>query len=87
MSTLEEVEAEQWLIENGHMHDPYKWTEWRRIWGWRPRRSSMSNKLIFGRVYTRRKKVRYIDRSYWEDRWVFQYATKKEVFLAKLGDK
>lgn len=90
MSTLEEAEAQQWLIENGHMENPYEWSTWKpsnkgHFWG--PVRSSIGGKLIFRDAYSRRKKVKRIDQGWpaWE--WTYQYATKKEAFMAALGDK
>ncbi len=91
MSTLEEAEAQQWLIENGHMEDPYQWSSWKPVrqkW-YNPKRSTFSGALMFKEAYYRRKRVRKVDINGYSYGWMwkYQWATKKEAFLSKLGNK
>ncbi len=79
MTTLEEAEAEQWCIDNGHIPDPLAWGEWKEQFCFFPH-TTINNKRVCMRTLNvrRRNMINYP----YSDK--YQFATNKEIFEAKL---
>ena len=79
MSTFEEAEAKQWCIVNGLIFDPFGWMAWRSVFLLIPKKS-INGKTIWGPCHTRDR----VEAKHHRYHRIYQYATKKEVFEAKL---